>query len=300
MFRGRVRGRGRGRGNANSNTTAKGLFVNSSWQCDCDPRLPAEHFEVKKDTPNKGRWFYTCQKKGEEGCGFFLFDDDAAPRMEAAILANSTTETARLRQSPFSPPQRATSRSLRGVVPTSPSKIGSKRKLPWNDEDNDEGFDWPLTQEEEALLVNSAESIQTPRKAPRLDIGLPTPDITPQKSDQPQSTATTPIKFNLQVTSAFESPPSSSDLTSEVFSFLKSNSVNLPSAASASLRTILDKHALRMKGLNKSCEVARSAIQSRDTQIVKHVQRITVLETDVDSWKALTKSLRARNPPDKR
>jgi hypothetical protein len=33
-----------------------GLFADGIWHCDCDcsPRLPAEHFVVKKESPNKG------------------------------------------------------------------------------------------------------------------------------------------------------------------------------------------------------------------------------------------------------
>jgi hypothetical protein len=33
-----------------------GLFSDGIWHCDCDlsPRLPAEHFVVKKESPNKG------------------------------------------------------------------------------------------------------------------------------------------------------------------------------------------------------------------------------------------------------
>jgi len=33
-----------------------GLFADGIWHCDCDcsPRLPAEHFQVRKESPNKG------------------------------------------------------------------------------------------------------------------------------------------------------------------------------------------------------------------------------------------------------
>lgn len=65
----------------------------------CKPRLPAVQHQVRRDTPNKGRWFYTCQlqpPKGERGkpenCGFFLWAEDARLREEGAVLNNSTTE----------------------------------------------------------------------------------------------------------------------------------------------------------------------------------------------------------------
>lgn len=93
MNRGGYRSRGRGggsRGNARTRTQPRGLFADGIWHCDCDPRLPAEHFRVKKEGKNQGRWFYTCQK--QDRCGFFLWDEDAKPREEAAVLNNSRTE----------------------------------------------------------------------------------------------------------------------------------------------------------------------------------------------------------------
>ncbi|KAK5690673.1 hypothetical protein LTR17_025888 [Elasticomyces elasticus] len=85
-------GRG-GRGQSNApRAVATGLFADGIWQCECSPRLPAEHFQVKKESKNKGRWFYTCQMQEPKRCGFFLWDEDAKPRMEAAVLAGSRTE----------------------------------------------------------------------------------------------------------------------------------------------------------------------------------------------------------------
>lgn len=62
------------------------------WHCDCTPRLPAEHFKVKKDGPNHGKWFYTCQQQDPKRCGFFLWDELAKPREEAAVLSGKRKE----------------------------------------------------------------------------------------------------------------------------------------------------------------------------------------------------------------
>ncbi|KAI4154569.1 MAG: hypothetical protein LQ340_001599 [Diploschistes diacapsis] len=70
----------------------KGLFADGIWKCDCDPRLPAEHFPTKNGGPNHGRWFYTCQKSQPKRCGFFLWDDHAKNREAHAVLSNSRTE----------------------------------------------------------------------------------------------------------------------------------------------------------------------------------------------------------------
>ncbi|RMY39245.1 hypothetical protein D0866_02064 [Hortaea werneckii] len=99
MFRGRGRGRGRGttssrggRGGGISAIRPKGLFADGIWQCNCTPRLPAEHFKVKKEGKDQGRWFYTCQQQQEKRCDFFLWDEDAKPREEAAVLSGRRTE----------------------------------------------------------------------------------------------------------------------------------------------------------------------------------------------------------------
>ncbi|KAI9790150.1 MAG: hypothetical protein M1816_005350 [Peltula sp. TS41687] len=98
MSRGRSGGhatdRGRGPGGARSTaiTPLKGLFIDGSWHCNCTPRLPANRFQTRKQGPNHGRWFYTCQKAQSERCNFFLWDDDAKMREEAALLSNSRSE----------------------------------------------------------------------------------------------------------------------------------------------------------------------------------------------------------------
>ncbi|KAK5117584.1 hypothetical protein LTR62_005006 [Meristemomyces frigidus] len=100
MYRGGARGyRGRGGsrssrggGPLNTSRTLKGLFADGVWHCECTPSLPAEHFKVKKEGKNHGKWFYTCQNTEPKRCGFFLWDEDAKPREEAAVLSNSRTE----------------------------------------------------------------------------------------------------------------------------------------------------------------------------------------------------------------
>lgn len=103
MYRGGSNGRfprggsnNRGRGGASRgaprSTQPRGVFADGIWHCDCKPRLPAEHFKVKKESKNQGRWFYTCQQTESNRCGFFLWDEDAKIREEGAVLNNSRTE----------------------------------------------------------------------------------------------------------------------------------------------------------------------------------------------------------------
>ncbi|KAF2768904.1 hypothetical protein EJ03DRAFT_343676 [Teratosphaeria nubilosa] len=223
MFRGgRSRGYGgggsRGRGNVKSNGHSsvrlnKGLFADGIWQCNCSPRLPAEHFKVKKEGLNKGRWFYTCQNQPPKRCDFFLWDEDAKPREEAAVLSNSRSEplsssragvevqegwnAGRAQHTPtpgkglFSGPSPTVTRSA-------PPNSSAKRKAQdadLSDDDDDEQFPWPLTGQEEQELAKIADSTvrETPHKALKTGV-YATPATTGRRKlpwlEQPRTPAT--------------------------------------------------------------------------------------------------------------
>ncbi|UNI14531.1 hypothetical protein JDV02_001149 [Purpureocillium takamizusanense] len=55
-----------------------GLWEDGQWWCNCEPRKPATLREVKKDTPNKGKLFWTCSTY--PFCKFFLWRDEASLR----------------------------------------------------------------------------------------------------------------------------------------------------------------------------------------------------------------------------
>jgi len=44
----------------------QGAFLNGIWHCECEPRLPAEHFQTKNGGQNHGRWCtsYSCSSEG--------------------------------------------------------------------------------------------------------------------------------------------------------------------------------------------------------------------------------------------
>lgn len=77
-----------------SKARLKGAFKDNQWWCDCEPRLPAVRFQVKKNNKNRNKWFYTCQQERKKQCGFFLWEDDAQVREKGALLNNSGTESA--------------------------------------------------------------------------------------------------------------------------------------------------------------------------------------------------------------
>ena len=213
------RGRGYGGGGrgAPRSTEPKGVFTDGIWHCECKPRLPAEHFKVKKETKNKGRWFYTCQNQAEKRCDFFLWDEDAKLREEGAVLNNSRSQpqhrqvsnaqsgwdAGRTRMGIFAniDPTAASSTSKviadddattdEGSPPPaySSQQTGNKRKAEAADLNDDDDYDdellpWPLTGQEEQELVVAADKIvpppETPRKAVKTGI-YATPATTVQK-----------------------------------------------------------------------------------------------------------------------
>ncbi|PNP54391.1 hypothetical protein THARTR1_05598 [Trichoderma harzianum] len=58
----------------------KGLWQRNEWWCNCDPRAKAVPRAVTSDTPNLGKWFWACPLRGPDGCGFFLWFDEAKLR----------------------------------------------------------------------------------------------------------------------------------------------------------------------------------------------------------------------------
>jgi len=179
------RGQYRGKSGGLANTQEKGLFADGIWHCNCKQRLPAEHFRVKKEGKNHGRWFYTCQNAESNRCGFFLWDEDAKTREETAVLNNSRSEPGRTQDvaavaggGTGHQPQPRTKKTVSppppysSQQPTPQAANPNKRKAPsFDSPDPDEQvYDWPLTGQEEEELASAADNVPlTPRKATKTD-----------------------------------------------------------------------------------------------------------------------------------
>ncbi|KAJ5288748.1 hypothetical protein N7478_001778 [Penicillium angulare] len=75
-----------------TSTRLNGLLKDNEWYCNCDPRDRCIRLQVKKEGPNKGRWFYKCPKPWDNRCSLFLWQEDAEPREREVEKANSTSE----------------------------------------------------------------------------------------------------------------------------------------------------------------------------------------------------------------
>ncbi|KAF9699777.1 hypothetical protein EKO04_002395 [Ascochyta lentis] len=158
----------RRRGAAGAERAAqKGLFIDGVWHCDCTLRQPANHFEVKKQGPNQGKWFRTCQKQqGDQSrCKFFLWDSYAHPREAAALANNTSTESPHTTSKtpskrPTSPSPPCTSESGR--------RDSTRKRVRAASPDVDDEYDFNATDEAFKEELNSVMiAVETPRKAAR-------------------------------------------------------------------------------------------------------------------------------------
>ncbi|KAH6723520.1 hypothetical protein BKA61DRAFT_12657 [Leptodontidium sp. MPI-SDFR-AT-0119] len=301
----------------------KGYFADGIWHCNCNPRLPASSFQVKKEGPNTGRWFYTCQQPKESGCGFFLWKDDAVGREMTAVMANSRSEPG------------ASSRTPGGRL----DPVNKSR-----DDDDDFG-DWSLSPEEEKKLAQSiahaesgSPSPETPRKASKTsqfstpgskrkfgETMLPTPSTggrpltgfnTGRRDEDVFTTPTTNTKgtwdghqpFGLRSPSGTPTPsryrestdasdgPSQTmqnnyDITDEVLELLKEQ--NIDDDITTNLKQLLSRHAMKISGIAKGRDITRVALKAKETKIAELQQKISALEAEREMDKTVIRHFKS-------
>lgn len=320
MFGGRNRGRGRGRG-VLEKVPLKGLFIDGVWHCNCEPRLPAEHFQTKNGGMNHGRWcksstthvcqsnrpVYTCQKPHPRRCNFFLWDDEAKPREAAAVLNNSRSE-------PITP-------SKERPMPVSPEIINAytpskARESTQTTSTQGEVFDWPNSDDEELSKVADRTSMappETPRKAIKtamfatpserrhdeMESGLATPT-----SEDVFTTPSTGLHgknlFTARLISPVETPTPNrvkdisiggdSELAAEVLAAL--SSMALDTDTRDAVQMICNKHALRTQGIAKGRDISRLVIKTKDGEIAELQARIAALEAERETNRGVIRHLR--------
>ncbi|KAF2277529.1 uncharacterized protein EI97DRAFT_416491 [Westerdykella ornata] len=305
----------------------RGLFVNGVWQCECSPRLPALHLQTKKAGANKGRWFYTCQKQQDDvnRCKFFLWDDDAKPREERALLNNSRSEPEHTNRTP-SKPRRVASPPPPYTIEAAPPDARRKRRRGSSEDSDDFGLDSLDSISGDELLA--AATSEPPRKATKQDMyttprrrlpwdnargGIPTPQTdesrpmyqlqgglreagefaTPSKS-RPSGAASysespIPSPFQTPTPSRFKEPNtarSEMGLVDEVFQLLQEEKVHLHEQASAKLRAVLGKHSRRAEGNAKAKEVLRLRIKAEEAKNMELSLRNNTLQAELEAARA--------------
>lgn len=299
----------------------KGLFSDGAWHCNCEPRLPAEHFQTKNGGKNHGRWceysltygyssnilVYTCQKSQPKRCNFFLWDDEAKPREAAAVLNNSRSE-------PITPSKnRSGTVSPDIITPYTPSKAPASTQTTST---QGEVFDWPNSDDDELFKVADRASMappETPRKAIKTDMfaspskrrhGDMESGLTTPSSDDVFTTPATGLHgnnlFSAGLITPAETPTTSrfneipldrdSDLATEILATLSSIAVD--GETRDAVKTVCNRYALRTQGIAKGRDISRLAIKAKDGKIAELQARIAALEAERETNRAVIRHLR--------
>ncbi|KAJ6028014.1 hypothetical protein N7540_003590 [Penicillium herquei] len=276
-----------------------GLFKENEWYCNCPTRERAVRFQVKKEGPNRGRWFYTCQKPQHKRCGFFLWQEDANPREKEILMANSHSEIDPRTQTPSkSLNERShgllTPQSERRIIDISPNKYTQKpastplsAKARMMAEDTDE-FSWDLDTEDESeiteVLSSSQRADQSFISQPNFHAGTSSPNIVPRtpKTTSPgkrkrledfEDSSFTSSSSLLRTPSSSHSvsfssriPPSSAELCmtptpTKYRDVLSSESRSNESSFAKDLMAILEKHEVIIPNAARDELVARANVE---------------------------------------
>ncbi|CZT00467.1 uncharacterized protein RAG0_08505 [Rhynchosporium agropyri] len=315
------------RGSPVKTVPLKGYFADGVWHCNCSPRLPASNFQVKKDGPNTGRWFYTCQQPKESSCGFFLWKEDAVGREMTAVMANSRSEPD----------------TVRGMARIPTSRIEAENKFT---DDNDDFGKWSSSPKEESKLAqpiaraeSATPSPETPRKVGRTEgfltpgskrkfdeaNALPTPSSGVRSSAQlntarededvfktpnvgssgtwdghqpfglrSPSCTPTPGRYR-EATDASDAPSqiahNNYDITDEVLGVLKDQ--NLDDDTTTNLKKLLIRHAMKISGIAKGRDITRVALKAKDTKIAELQQKISALEAQREMDKTVIRHFKS-------
>ncbi|KAJ5766604.1 uncharacterized protein N7511_004220 [Penicillium nucicola] len=255
--------------------SAPGLFKDGLWCCNCPDRPPAKQFQVKKQSANQGRFFWTCDQPQHLKCKFFLWASDAEIREQATVLSNSRSETDTLSLTPSKP--KTPSRFSNGLMTPqterrfvdnpqrsfiSPPKTAKARMISeasdefgWNDEsDENEELENVLlsTQDTEAFMTQPSFHRESPSKVARTNL-FTSPgkrkisEATNMSPPQTQSALATPFSSRSSRTEQF--CPSSVELCmtptpSKYSDVLYADSKYDMTDLSKSLLDVLDKHSV--------------------------------------------------------
>jgi hypothetical protein len=270
----------------------------------CDPRLPAAHFQVRKEGRNKGKWFYTCQESKEDGCGFFLWDENAVGREMRAVIGNTRSEPDPSNSGVDD--ARHKGPNVKWIQSLGKEEGDELKEDLWDQEDVTNTTSGQPETPRKAIKANPYMTPGTKRK--REEYSLVTP-ITTKKDDilsgpplsrrydgrsevhktfGPRDTAQTPTPnrfHDAESTGAQEESTISYDTTEEVMELLKDEHID--EETSSKLRELLNKQALRVSGIAKGRDITRVALKAKDSKIAELQQKITALNAEREMDKTI-------------
>ncbi|KAJ5306445.1 hypothetical protein N7508_005460 [Penicillium antarcticum] len=255
--------------------SAPGLFKDGLWCCNCPDRPLAKQFQVKKQSANQGRFFWTCDQPQHLKCKFFLWASDAEIREQATVLSNSRSEVDPLTLTPSKP--RTPGRFSNGLMTPqterhfvdnpqrsfiSPPKTAKAKMISeasdefgWNDNsDNNEELTNVLSssQATEPFITQPSFHPEFPSKVARTNLFTSpgerkSSEATNMSPSRTQSALATPFSSRSSRTEQF--PPSSVEICmtptpSKYSDILYADSKYDMTDLSKSLLDVLDKHSV--------------------------------------------------------
>ncbi|RCI15570.1 hypothetical protein L249_3553 [Ophiocordyceps polyrhachis-furcata BCC 54312] len=286
-----------------------GLYKDGQWWCNCSPRKKAKLRKVLKDTPNKGRHFWSCPPLPPE-CGFFLWQEDALlrePPPPPPVLTQRplTSFGYRLIQKP--PVDEDEDDDGEGeddefvVVEDrktaadeekqqeeqdgqeSPTKRHKINHHPVFDPSDDAEFS-DFASDEERQLVDLADR-SAPRDRHRDDMDALFPDVarTLFPARDPKSSNKV-VSFDVGLPTPTKSPTKTKpdyNVGESIMSLLRRHSRHpLPPHILSDVDRLLKRSTRLTKGIEKGRDSARVAIKAKDDTIAALQDRVAVLERD--------------------
>lgn len=277
----------------------------------CEPRKKAALRQVKRDTPNRGRHFWTCPSSPR--CGFFLWQSPEAAVADAA----PTPKTPSLTQRPLTffglriGRRRSDAQedlAKRNLVDESPTP---SRKRPAAEDDNDD-FGLLSDPDDEAIwnalvgdkpaagrppdaehqvdrqmpLPPAKDAPALPQSISRLLFTTPNPKrrkkVSFEEPPSPVSAMPTPAKTPPPLRSAARQPPllasppapADDDLVGRVMGLLQDQPV--PGPVLESVRRVLVAHVQRMAVLDRGRSLACAALAQREERMAQLQGQVAV------------------------
>ena len=296
---------------------------------------------------------YTCQKPQPTRCGLFLWDDEARSSTTTVLLGNSRSEPGPTPPTPPTPitPTKAREEGLLLASPTinvgtptfpapssglfasnSSKTLSNHSPDQLSDNENDEFYDWPVS-EDEAIskaadhfaVDNPMPPPETPRKAVKPDpFSTPAkrrydemlkeemqPWPSPSASGKENDIFTTPSKsaWGVNLFGARSGLPSPMDtpttpyrfrdvssqepeLAKEILETLQNHHIVLAPEVQNSIKNIGSKHSLFTHGVMKGRDVSRSSLTKKNERIAELQGEIAALHAERETDKAAIRELR--------
>lgn len=270
---------------------------------------------MKKQGKNHGRWFYTCQNsEPNPRCGFFLWDEDAKPREEAAVLGNSRTEPV----------------AIGGDDRKNTKKRTAGDALLADRVDADEYDAMYSSGRDDDDLIALTDSVE--RELPRTPskshdtYGLLTPatrgtngrslpwlkegDLSVDKSNSAapisraivegvvvsidQDATPTPNRYVDMLQSTSGSITQNSGLQKDIVDVLKSHNISLTIATTTELTSVMDRYELKLKGIMRGRDTTRAALRANEAKVVELTNSVQSLEADLEMSRTLIRKLRSQ------